>query len=375
MRNNIAIADEHFDENSSEGLYGKVKKKRSKKKIILTVVVVLLVLTIIAAQIVTHVLMRENFCRGEYPEYSTGYRYDRYEKDYPRKNVSFKSGENTLQGYIYGEENDKGLIVFVHGIGGGHEGYMNEIIWFVDHGWRVFSYDATGSCTSEGDGTKGLPQSALDLDKALTYIENDKELSKLPKFLAGHSWGGYAVTAVLNFGHDVKASASISGYAYPMEMVEEFADGFIGKASVLIRPCMWADCFASFGRNVNLSAIDGINKSDTPVLIIHGKEDKMISFDGASIISKKNEIKNPNAEYYPIDGKYSGHNLIFYSQEANEYMEELDKQYDKISAKYKEGKVPDKAEKEFFDKIDKEKANEENEVMLNKINNFFEDKL
>lgn len=41
------------------------------------------------------------------------------------------SGENTLRGYIYGENNDKGLIVVSHGIGGGHEGYINEIVWFV----------------------------------------------------------------------------------------------------------------------------------------------------------------------------------------------------------------------------------------------------
>lgn len=372
MGNDILIADEVLNENSLRQLGDKIKKKRSKKKTILTVVIILLVLTIIAAQVITHILIKENFSRGEYSKYHTGYCYDHYKKDYPRKNVSFKSGENTLQGYIYGEDNDKGLIVFAHGIGGGHEGYINEMIWFVNKGWRVFSYDATGCCTSDGDGTKGLPQSALDLDNALTFIENNKDLSKLPKFLAGHSWGGYAVTAVLNFDHDVKGSASISGYAYPMEMVQEFADGFMGRAAVLVRPFMWADCFATFGKNVNLSAIDGINKSDIPVLVIHGEQDKMIGYDRSSIISKESEITNPNVKYYPIDGKYCGHSNILNSDEANEYMDKLDAEYEKICDKYKDGKVPDDAEREFYEKTDKELANQVNEELMTEINNFFE---
>lgn len=375
MTDNIAIADKVADKNSSGQSGGRTKKKKSKKKIVLTVVIILLVLIIITAQVITHIAMKGIFCRTEYLKYTTSYRYDHYEKDYPRKNVSFKSGENTLHGYIYGGNNDKGLIVFAHGIGIGHEGYINEIIWFVNKGWRVFSYDATGSCTSEGDGTKGLPQSALDLDNALTFIENDKELSKLPKFLAGHSWGGYAVTAVLNFDHDVKGSASVSGYAYPMEMVEEFADGFIGSSAVLIRPFMWIDCFANFGKNVNLSAIDGINKADVPVLVIHGKKDETIGFDSSSIISKKDEITNPNVKYYPIEGTYSTHNGVFKSQRCNEYLEELDKKYDEISEEYKDNRVPKNVKEEFFDKADKEKANEKNEDMLTEINDFFEEQL
>lgn len=342
----------------------KAVKKCSKKKILITVLIVFIVVTLIVTQIVTHVMLKQNFSRGEYGKYTTSYRYDHYKADYPRTNVSFKSGDNTLQGYIYGGENDKGLVVLAHGIGGGHEGYINEIIWFVDHGWRVFAYDATGSCTSEGDGTMGLPQSALDLDRALTYIEQDGELSSLPKFLVGHSWGGYAVTAVLNFDHDVKASASIAGYAYPMDMIMEFADGMMGGASKVLYPFIWLDCWSYFGENTNLSAVDGINKSDIPVLIIHGEEDQMIGYDRSSIISKQNEITNPNAEYYTISGKYSGHNSIFHSERANEYLEKLDEELDKLPEDYDI--------KEFFDNTDKELANECNEEMLEKINDTFE---
>lgn len=342
--------------------------------IVLIIVIALLVCILAAAQIITHIFLKQNFSRGEYSKYTPNYRYEDCQADYPRKNVSFKSGKNTLQGYIYGEENDKALLVFSHGMGWGHEVYLNTITRFADNGWRVFAYDATGCCTSEGKGIMGLPQSALDLDNALTFVENDEELSKLPKCLMGHSWGGYAVTAALNFDHDVKAVASVSGYAYPMETIEEFTKGLLGKISVMVRPFMWADCFMTFGGNMNLSAVDGINKTDTPVLVIHGKEDNMIRYEAASIISKQSEITNPNVQYLTIEGKYSGHHNVFYSEKANDYMTALDKQYNELSESYG-GNLPESAKEEFFEGVDKITANQSNEYMFGEILSFFESNL
>ena len=371
------IVKEQSADTSENGVAAQAEqgKKRNVKKIVLICVFAFVLVAIIAAQIVTHILLNDNFSRGEYGEYTTNYRYDHYEKDYPRENVSFKSGENILQGYIYGNDNDKGLLVFAHGIGGGHEWYLSFITYMVDKGWRVFAYDATGSCTSEGDGTNGLPQSAIDLDNALSYIESDSELSKLPVFLAGHSWGGYAVTAVLNYDHDIKASASISGYAYPMEMIMETAEEMMGKASRLLYPCVWLDCFARFGSKADMSAVDGINKADVPVMIIHGKKDKAISFDHASIISKKNEITNKNVVYYAIDDKYSGHNSIFHSEQTNDYLTQLNEEYDKLAEIYEDGELPDDEKKKFFDGVDRELANQPNEKLFGDINDFFESQL
>ena len=140
----------------------------------------ILILLFIIALIITHLIMRTNFGRGEYPTYPVAdYFYEHYKDAYPRRNVSFASGKNRLQGYIYGENNTKGLLVFAHGINSGHESYMQEIVWMLKHGWRVFAYDATGSCTSEGWGTTGLIQSALDLHAALSYVESDETLNLL----------------------------------------------------------------------------------------------------------------------------------------------------------------------------------------------------
>ena len=50
---------------------------------------------------ITHRIMRANFGRGEYKTYPTPeYYYDHYKANYPRRNVSFYSGNNRLQFYI-----------------------------------------------------------------------------------------------------------------------------------------------------------------------------------------------------------------------------------------------------------------------------------
>ena len=69
---------------------------------------------------------------------------------YSRKAVSFQSGNNTLKGYVYGEGNDKGLVVIAPGRATSAEEYLPEALFFVDNGWRVFSFDYTGSFEARG---------------------------------------------------------------------------------------------------------------------------------------------------------------------------------------------------------------------------------
>ena len=65
-------------------------------------------------------------------------------------------------------------------------------------------------------------------------------------------------------------------------------------------------------------------------MIIHGTGDEVVKFDGASIISHKDEITNPNVVYKEIDGKLNGHSNIFMTEEGEEYLEELNEEYDEL---------------------------------------------
>jgi hypothetical protein len=67
-------------------------------------------------------------------------RYEDVAERRPRV-VRFRSGKNPLTGYMFGEQNDKGLVVISHGLGFGAEDYLAEALYFVDKGWRVFAFD------------------------------------------------------------------------------------------------------------------------------------------------------------------------------------------------------------------------------------------
>ncbi len=299
--------------------------------------------------------------------------YDYYEADYPRREIHFDSDGNSLLGYIYGEENTKALAVFGHGIWSGPEDYLVLITYLVDKGYRVFTFNNTAYNGSEGESALGLPRSALDSDAALTYIESDPELSQLPKVLIGHSWGGYAVTASLNFDHDIKAVCALSGFNDPVEVTVDMGRGTTGVFSYLLRPYYWLSIYMDFGKNTSLRAVDGINKFGGPVLIVHGVEDEAIGYDFGAIIAHRDEITNPNAEYLTLDKpEMSDHNAYFNDEVAKDYKKTFLPEWEELSKQYK-GEVPEDVAAEFFGKIDLETANRPNTELFDQIVAFFDE--
>jgi len=298
----------------------------------LTIAGIILGIYIFGSMLIIHALYSMVFFRRtKIPANPVMPRYVNY-PGYNRIPHQFMSGKNKLYAHLYGAENNKALIVISHGIGDCSEGYMAETIWFVDHGYRVFSYDCTGSHTSEGKGTMGMAQSAFDLDAALSYIEGNDDLNKTPVLLYGHSWGAYGAAAVLIRPHHITAAVCVSGYNTPNGIIFESAWGMAGPLVCLEFPFMALENFFRFGKASLVSAVQGINSTSTPVLIIHGTGDKIIRFNGASIIAKQKYITNANAEYYIRDKKgQDGHNNLYLSERAVNYEQEMkDKSYREI---------------------------------------------
>ncbi len=252
--------------------------------------------------------------------------YGTNEQQLPCLAVYFMSADSKLSGYIYGEDDVKGLVVISHGRGASAESYLSEIQYFVDHGWRVFAYNNTGTNLSEGDSVKGLSQSLFDLQSALDYIARNAQLNNLPIVLYGHSWGGYAVTSILNYDYPILAVASIAGFDTPRKAIYDYA---VCKANIfgaLGFPFFWGYHCIIFGENANISAVDGINNTQIPVMIIHGTEDKTLRYDVGSIISCQDKISNPNVIYISRDCEnQNGHtNLVFAVDEDNNLTGVLD---------------------------------------------------
>ena len=301
-------------------------------------------------------------------------RYEDLKEKPERELFTFVSGENTLQGYLYGAENTKGLVVVSHGMGGGAENYFSESMYFVEHGYQVFCYDNTGCYQSEGKNCVGLPQSVIDLDAALDYIESQERFLGLPVYLLGHSWGAYAVTSIFNYeGHDIAASVSVAGFNDPATMVIEWSNDMMGKPlTFLLRPYLYIYQKLLFGGVFGYTAVGGINSTDTPVLLIHGDADTTILIDGAATVAYMDEITNPNVERvtWTKEGR-NGHSNLFVSDEALAYLEEVNVEHRALYQEYNE-EIPYEVDKAFYDKIDKAKISELAEDFMGMILEFYE---
>lgn len=291
---------------------------------------------------------------------------------YPRERVEFMSGENKLTGYIYGENNSLGLVVIAPGLSDGAEDYTTIAMGFVDLGYRVFTFDTTGSFESEGENSVGFPQEVIDLDNALRFIESQTELKDLPLFLFGHSRGGYASAMMCAYPHDIKAIATVGAVNSPMEITMEWSTNYVGSFAFTGYPALYAYQAMVFGSELmSTSGAEAIDEGDVPTLVIHCENDVTVSIDGSSIYAHKDEVDNPKAEFVLYENEENaGHTTLLFTKEANAYREDIIDEYEHLNTKYN-SEIPEDIEAEFLDQIDSMKAQEANTELIYLVNDFF----
>lgn len=297
--------------------------------------------------------------------------YSRVETKLDRQLFNFYSEKVKLQGYFYPADRSKGIVVVSHGMHSGADDYLPIIRYLVANNFSVFTYDCKGTYNSEGDSTVGMITPLVDLDNALNYIKGDSYLSKQPLFLVGHSWGGYAATAILSLHQNVKACAAIAPFNSGYTLIAEKGEQYVGPLAGGI-PKIFLDVYQKilFKDYTKYDGVKGINSTDIPVLIAHGDKDSVIPFDKQSVISRRNELRLDNVFYYVGKDENSGHNTIMHSKAAVHYQEEVAEQLAELKAE--KGKDLTKEDlKAFCDTINHSLYSEVNEELMEKIVDMF----
>lgn len=288
------------------------------------------------------------------------------------RRVEFLSGKNTLKGYVWESEESDRLVVISHGFGELSNYYYSVMEYFVNKGYSVLTYDNTGTGESDGLGTKGLSQSAIDLDNALKFIETDTQLKSKSVYLFGHSWGGHAVTSVLNTNNKrIKAVVSVAGYNSNSGAMLEWMQRRLnmGGFAYTLWPftAFWA--MVDAGENYYMTGVDGINASGVPVLVVQGGNDDTVLND--SIYAHRNEITNQSVEYYFVEDGTHTSLVISDNEKAEKYREQINTEYTELSKLYN-GKIPAEAESRFIASIDKRLYNSVNTDTMEKACAFFD---
>ncbi len=226
-----------------------------------------------------------------------------------------KNGE-TLRGAIYakaGLAQPEALIIFSHGMGGGHLSYMTEINTFAQNGFAVLAFDNTGTFTSDGDKLGGFISGPDDLKAALKFVRSSPKLNALKKVLVGHSWGGFSVCRTLGDPETDICCAVTFGAPQSGYHVGAYALGEKGK---FLLPVVKAVFRLKEGKDAAITAAESIAKASAPILLLHGADDSIVA---ASTSAAAASASLPYAKTVIFDGR--AHN-VYQTIESEKYMNE-----------------------------------------------------
>lgn len=331
-----------------------------------------------AAVVASHVAIYDKiFVRYERPDYSLTpgiVCLDRIKEKVDKEEVSFYSDDVLLKGNYFYVKKPKGIVLMAHGIRSGGDDYLNIVLYFIKHNYNVFSFNYKGTYDSEGDSTVGLCESLVDVDHAIDYLLSNSKYNKLPLFLFGHSWGGYAVSSVLSLQDKIKACACVSGMNSGYTMMVEKASQYVGKLSSTAKPFFDIYQKLLFKEYTKYNATMGINKSNIPIVIAHGVDDKVIVFDKQSIISHYKDFTNKKIKYYIGKGYQGDHTDIMFSINAIAYQKEIESEIKLLEMK-KGSKLTNEELVELYKNVDHYRYSEVNEELMNLIIKTFDSTL
>lgn len=326
-------------------------------------------------------LYKKIFSRYPRPDYAVTpgcFCYERVCHRLARQIIYFPSGDTRLAGYYYPVPRAKGLVVFAHGFHAGADDYLPVFEYLVFNGYAVFAFDTKGTYDSAGDSTVGLPEALVDLDAALKFLKSQAEFRRFPMFLLGHSCGGYAVTAALNLHKDMVACASISPMNQASMMIIEKGELYTGMLSASILTDLPAAFLVPyqrylFGKYADLTAVDGINGTNIPVLIAHGDRDMVVDFNQPlSVIGRSKEIRSNNVYYYVGHDEQSGHDSIWHSTDAMQYQKWVKAQFKELN---REEEMTYEEQAAFYSTVDHDRYSAINEELFSTIVRMFDEAL
>ena len=192
-----------------------------------------------------------------------------------KKSYAFKSNRgDDLQGYFYWYDNPKAnrLVIFDHGMGGGHRSYMREIETIAKMGYMVLGYDHTGCMESGGENTGGFAQSLSDLDCCVSALKRDRKFTGGEITVIGHSWGGFAALNIAAFHPDIKNIVTISAFVSVKAMIEQYFGGFLSG----YRKGIFEIEKQTNGKYALVDGVETLKNSPVKTLVIHSADDPMV---------------------------------------------------------------------------------------------------
>lgn len=301
---------------------------------------------------------------------------------HPRQEVSFSSGDVTLAGYVYPAQglnapSDKpvGLAIIVHGLNSRADKMLPLITYYQDRGWTVFAFDGTGAGASGGDSVRGLNQQRLDLEAAISYVASQPDLAGLPCVLVGHSMGGHAVTSAFADGIDqqldIRAVVAFSAFNSSIETTDVLFDTYAAPVAPLLKPWVWVAYHATFGSAADVTAVDGINATDTPFLCVYGTQDEAVPPWQSGIPAHAAQITNPNVQLVEVADQYRNtHSTLWLTADSARYALETWDRRDALLSSINGDPMSNLGYQGFIASVDKARMTQTDPSLMQEVETF-----
>ncbi|MBQ8388555.1 MAG: alpha/beta fold hydrolase [Clostridia bacterium] len=256
-----------------------------------------------------------------------------------KENFDFKAAAgHTLKGafYSYGGAKADRIVVFDHGMGGGHRSYMKEIERIARAGYLVFAYDHTGCMESGGESTNGFAQSLCDLNDCISALKACEKCAGRTFSVVGHSWGAFSTMNICALHPDITHIAALSGFISVEQMIKQ---NFSGLLSLYRKHIMAVERRAN-PRFADFNAIESLRGAKTKALLIYSADDPLVKKEFH--YSPLREAACENVTLVEVENK--GHNPNF-TEDAVKYKDAF---FAELTAKLKAGELETPEQKAAF---------------------------
>ncbi len=281
--------------------------------------------------------------------------------------AAFDSYGNTLRGYFYAYPGcrEDTLLVFCHGIGGGHRSYMTEIAALCGAGYRVFAYDDTGCFESEGEDLRSLGFSLADLDSALSYLKREGIFDKYKNVcVLGHSRGGFAAGCIPLYHDDIRKVVVISGFL----SVESFLSSQIAGMKLPFKGALLNALLSTEAKadpaHRGASIPEAMAKGACRYLVAHSEDDPVVPYEQNAALLQK---RFPDAEYLIASDRKHNPN---YTKDAAGYLNDVFGEFARLVKQKKLRTVQDK--EAFFADTDWRRMTAQDPAFWEKVSAFLD---
>lgn len=227
------------------------------------------------------------------------------------EDIDFESGDGTpLHGWYFKNtltpKGPKGLILFFHGNAQNITAHYPNFVWALEHGYDYFIFDYRGYGLSEGSANQqGLHKDALAALDLAHQWRAEKEMPQL--IVYSQSLGGIVAAKALE---DDPKRDEIS-----LVVFDSTFSSYQQVAYKKMQQAGWLRFLSPLGKVLmsdEYAPTDIYEKLETPVLVIHSKDDQIIDYENGEQIFER--LQTNKKWFWSLEN--APHISVFFVQEG-----------------------------------------------------------